>query len=54
MKLIMDYKMAHAIGWDAGNASMEKAGRAKWNRTDYNVSVRTMNALLPNPEKAGT
>ena len=43
----MTYEIAHAAGWDAGNASMRKAGRKTWNRTDYNAFVKEFNRLYP-------
>lgn len=49
---VMDYKLAHAIGWDAGNASMRKAGRTVWSEDDYNASVEAMNACIPEENRA--
>jgi len=52
MKIVIDDKLARAIGWDAGNRSMRAAGREKWNEDDYNAGVRAMDDCLPDP-KAG-
>ena len=38
-------KIAHAVGWDAGNRHMREAGRTVWNEDDYNVAARTTNQL---------
>lgn len=46
MRIKLTKELAHAAGWDAGNASMRKAGRTKWNRADYNLAARTTNRLL--------
>ena len=45
------YEIAHAIGQDAGNRSMRKAGRKVWNRKDYNKAAETMSRLLGPPNK---
>jgi hypothetical protein len=47
MKMVMDYDLAMAIGRDAGNRSMRKAGRTAWSREDYNASVDAFEACLP-------
>lgn len=36
----MTYEIAMAIGHDAATARMRKAGRTRWNKADYNASVR--------------
>ncbi len=38
--------IAHAAGWDAGNARMKAAGRKKWNRADANHAARVEEKLL--------
>lgn len=35
----MTYKLAHAIGWDAGNRNMRKNGRTDWNEDDWSVAA---------------
>jgi len=39
-------QIAYAAGQDAGNRSMRKAGRTKWNRTDYNAAAHETNRLM--------
>lgn len=39
-------RLINARGWDAGNESMRKAGRAVWSRTDYNAAAREANRLF--------
>ncbi len=34
-------ELAHATGRDAGNASMRKAGRARWSDEDWNACAET-------------
>lgn len=34
-----------SAGWDAGNRSMESAGRRTWNEDDYNAAVRETERL---------
>ena len=41
------YELAMAASRDAGNRSMKKAGRMKWNRDDWNTSVDTLDRLYP-------
>jgi len=31
----------HAIGWDAGNRSMQEAGRKVWNKSDGNYILNS-------------
>lgn len=45
------YDIAHAAGWDAGNESMEKAGRTTWNEEDQREAVRVFNSVIENEEK---
>ena len=45
MKPKMTYTMAMAAGQDAGNRSMRKAGRTRWNWKDRAEAVRTFNRL---------
>jgi hypothetical protein len=35
----MAHNLAFAMGQDAANVRMRKAGRATWNRADYNLSA---------------
>lgn len=39
-------ELACASGTDAGNASMRKAGRTRWNGEDFNVAATLTNRLL--------
>lgn len=39
--------MCYSAGRDAGNRSMRKAGRAKWNQDDYNAAAEEFERLLP-------
>jgi len=43
----MTYHLAMAAGKDAADRNMREHGRPKWNRSDYNVAVRTFNRLYP-------
>jgi len=45
--LKMNNKIAFAIGWDAGNQSMKKAGRAFWNDIDQDAAITAMNQVYP-------
>lgn len=38
--------LIRASSWDAGNFSMQKAGRTKWSRKDYNAAAETQNRLV--------
>lgn len=38
--------LAYASGQDAGNASMRKAGRTRWNEDDHAVACDVTNRLL--------
>ena len=40
------YNMAMAAGWDEGDRSAKKAGRKKWNRSDWNAAAKKANELL--------
>ncbi len=42
----LTFDLAYAAGADAGNASMRKASRAKWNENDRNVAAKVTNDLL--------
>lgn len=44
--------LAHAAGWDAGNRSMRRAGRSRWNAEDYNAAVREYDRLMGPPPGA--
>ena len=39
-------KIAHAVGQDAGNASMRRAGRKRWNEEDWNTAVDAAGQIL--------
>ncbi len=38
--------MCYAAASDAGNTSMRRGNRVKWNLTDYNAVVKEYNRLL--------
>ncbi len=42
----MNYKLAHAIGWDAGNRHMRANGRTTWDEDDYNRACEAFNQLM--------
>ena len=42
----LTYEIAMAAGRDAGNRSMRKAGRAAWNREDWDAAAEVTNKLL--------
>lgn len=46
MTITATYKIAHAAGQDAGNASMRKAKRSAWNAADWNVASETMIRII--------
>ena len=37
-RIVLDYKLIHAAGWDAGNRSMQANGRTSWNEDDWNAA----------------
>jgi len=39
------HKLIHSAGMDAGNRSMRRAGRTKWNKEDYNAAARECDRL---------
>jgi len=43
MKFQLDRKLAYAIGLDADNRSMRKAGRTTWNEEDRDVAIDATN-----------
>lgn len=44
--IAMTHALAMSIGLDAGNKSMRKAGRSKWNYGDWNVCVAAFNKAM--------
>ena len=46
MQITLTPERAYASGRDAGNMSMRKAGRKKWNTDDYNAAVEKTNKLM--------
>ena len=48
-RLIMDYQLAHAAAWDAGNRSMRQAGRDQWDKVDYQACVKEFERLYWEP-----
>ena len=46
MTITPTYKIAHAAGQDAGNASAHVAGRIKWNAADWDAAAQAMTRLL--------
>lgn len=45
--ITMTYKLAMAVGEDAGNRNMRKHGRTAWNIDDWNASVEAFNKAYP-------
>lgn len=43
----MTYELAMRLGKEAADRQMRSAGRSKWNRSDYNLMVRTFNHYWP-------
>ena len=43
--MILTREIAHASGTDAGNRSMQAAGRKRWSREDYNAAATESNRL---------
>jgi hypothetical protein len=41
------YQLAHAAGIDAGNRSMRRAGRKKWNDRDYAAAIKEFERIWP-------
>jgi hypothetical protein len=46
-KQVWTYELAHAAAWDAGNQSMQRAGRERRNEEDWNAMCDTFNRLFP-------
>ena len=46
-KFPMTLDLARASATDAGNRSMRRHQRVKWNVEDYNAAVRELNRLWP-------
>ena len=46
------YELAVAVGHDAGNRSMRKAGRITWNTEDWNIAAKVFEAVYPMPAEA--
>lgn len=44
------YRLAHAAGWDAGNASAAEHG-GNWNETDWNVALAAFNIIIGKEEE---
>jgi hypothetical protein len=44
----MAHELASAMGKDAANNQMRKAGRDKWNRADYNLCCETVQRWYAN------
>ena len=45
--MTITHAIASAASKDAGNLSMQEAGRSSWSREDYNAAVREYDRLLP-------
>jgi hypothetical protein len=45
----MDYNVAMAAAADEANRQMEREGRTKWSRADWDLAVDTMDRLWPDP-----
>jgi hypothetical protein len=46
MKILINNKIAHAVMRDEANRSMRKAGRKKWNASDYNKGVKAFYKVI--------
>lgn len=46
MRMTLTPNLAYASGMDAGNSSMRKAGRKRWNQQDKNTAAQETNRLL--------
>ena len=46
MKMVLTREIAFAVGLDAGNKSMRKAKRDRWNDDDWNTAAEVTNRLL--------
>ena len=46
MKVKLTYSLAMAAGHDAATLNMRKNHRKKWNQEDYDIAIKTVNALL--------
>lgn len=46
MRIQMTYQLAMAIGQDAANLRMRKAGRTAWNEEDYNAACEAQEKAL--------
>jgi len=44
--IAIDYKLAHAAAWDAGDKSMRANGRDRWNEDDYLAAAREFNRIM--------
>jgi hypothetical protein len=54
MRITMTREIAEAIGRDAGNLSMQKAGRKIWSVDDYNASIDAFNKAWPDEKNNDT
>lgn len=45
--------VAYSVGLDAGNRSMRRAGRDRWNHEDWNAAVQAFRKVSPAPEREG-
>jgi|GEM_PF-2995952 len=43
---VVDRRIAHAAGWDAGNRSMQDGGRTAWNEDDWNAACEVYDRLM--------
>jgi len=50
MKITLTYSLAMAASRDAGNRSMRKAGRKRWNVADWNVAAEVFNRIWGLPD----
>ncbi len=49
MPFTATYRDAMAAGRDAGNRSMQAAGRTEWNEDDWNAAAEVTGRLLGQP-----
>lgn len=54
---VVDRRIAHAAGWDAGNRSMRGSGRTAWSEDDWDAACDVYDRLMrltefPQPKQA--
>jgi hypothetical protein len=54
VKLRMTRELAWAMATDAANTSMRTFERTAWNEEDYDLAIRTFEALCPEAQEVTT